>query len=105
MKPRLLLVPSFTELEWGMKPSLEQWAEVASFDTPGVGDQPLPPTMEMDPSRASELLPRWREAAAQRGLEEVDRRGWDRFTVVMDSHGTPTGVRVARKRPEAVLGL
>jgi ketosteroid isomerase-like protein len=29
-------VPSFTELEWGIRPSLEEWAEVASFDTPGV---------------------------------------------------------------------
>jgi hypothetical protein len=29
---RLLLVPSFTELEWGIRPQLEEWAEIASFD-------------------------------------------------------------------------
>jgi pimeloyl-ACP methyl ester carboxylesterase len=105
LKPRLLLVPSFTELEWGIRPSLEAFAEVASFDTPGVGDSTLPPNIDPDPGRAAELLPRWREAAARRGLEEVDRRGWDRFVVVVDSHGSPTGVRLAGKRPAAVLGL
>jgi hypothetical protein len=37
----LLLVPSFTELEWEpIRPQLEEWAEVASFDLPGVGDEP-----------------------------------------------------------------
>jgi len=106
VKPRLLLVPSFTELEWGIRPELEQWAEVASFDTPGVGDEALPDGLEAaDPGRASDLLPRWREAAARRGLEEVDRRDWERFIVVADSHGTPTGVRLARERPSAVVGM
>jgi hypothetical protein len=105
LRPRLLLVPSFTELEWGIRPSLEEWAEVATFDTPGVGVEPLPPGLEIDPIRASEVLPLWRAAAARRGLEEVDRRGWDRFIVVMDSHGSPTGVRLAGERPGSVLGL
>jgi hypothetical protein len=103
--PRLLLVPSFTELEWGIRPALEKWAEVASFDTPGVGEAPLPADLEIDPGRARELLSRWREAAAERGLAEIDRRGWQRFVVVTDSHGTPTATRLARRRPEAVLGL
>jgi pimeloyl-ACP methyl ester carboxylesterase len=105
VKPRLLLVPSFTELEWGIKSLLEQWADVAAFDTPGVGDEPPPPEIDLDPSRASELLSRWRDAAAQRGLDEVDRRGWDRFAVVTDSHGSPTAVRLARSRPDSVIGL
>jgi hypothetical protein len=39
-RPRLLLVPSFTELEGGILPLLEEWAEVATFDMPGVGEQP-----------------------------------------------------------------
>jgi hypothetical protein len=102
---RLLLVPSFTELEWGIRPSLEEWAEVATFDTPGVGDEPVPADLEIDPDRALELLSRWRDAAVQRGLEEVDRRGWERFVVVTDSHGSPTAVRLAHRRREAVLGL
>lgn len=103
---RLLLVPSFTELEWGIRPHLEQWAEVTSFDTPGVGHAPLATDLQIDASRRpSELLRRWRAAAVERGLEEVDRRGWERFTVVTDSHGSPTATRLARRRPEAVLGL
>jgi pimeloyl-ACP methyl ester carboxylesterase len=103
--PRLLLVPSFTELEWGIRPQLEEWAEVATFDTPGVGEEPLPPDLEVDTSRAPELLSRWRDAAARRGLQEVDRRGWESFVVVTDSHGSMTAVRLARRRRDSVLGL
>jgi hypothetical protein len=103
--PRLLLVPSFTELEWGIRPALEDWAEVAAFDMPGVGTEPLPAGIEPDPSRAAELLSLWRGAGAKRGLEEVERRGWERFVVVTDSHGAPTAVRLARTRSGAVLGL
>jgi hypothetical protein len=105
MRPRLLLVPSFTELEWGMRPLLEEWADVASFDTPGVGREDLPPEIDVDPAHAAEMLSRWRNAAARRGLEEVDRRGWDQFIVVVDSHGSPTGVRLAGERRDAVIGL
>jgi pimeloyl-ACP methyl ester carboxylesterase len=103
--PRLLLVPSFTELEWGIRPSLEEWAEVATFDCPGVGDNELPFEVGLDLSRTIELLTRWREAAAQIGLDAVDRRGWERFIVVTDSYGSPTAVRIARMRRDAVLGL
>ena len=102
---RLLLVPSFTELEWGIRPQLEQWADVATFDTPGVGDEPLPPGIETDPDRASEFLSRWRDAAVQRGLEEADRHGWESFVVVTDGQGAPTAVRIAQARREQVLGL
>jgi pimeloyl-ACP methyl ester carboxylesterase len=103
--PRLLLVPSFTELEWGIRPSLEEWAEVATFDVPGVGDNEIPFEVGVDPSRAAELLTRWREAAAQIGIDAVDRRGWERFVVVTDSYGSPTAVRIARMRRDVVLGL
>jgi pimeloyl-ACP methyl ester carboxylesterase len=103
--PRLLLVPSFTELEWGIRPSLEEWADVATFDAPGIGDNEIPFEVELDPSRGSELLQRWREAAAQIGLDAVDRRGWERFVVVTDSYGSPTALRIARMRRDAVLGL
>jgi hypothetical protein len=40
-RPRLLLIPNFTELEWVVKPRLEEWAEVVSYDPPGIGDEPL----------------------------------------------------------------
>jgi pimeloyl-ACP methyl ester carboxylesterase len=100
-----LLVPSFTELEWGIRPALEEWAEVASFDAPGVGGHEIPFEVELDPSRGAELLSRWRDAAARIGVDEVDRRGWERFVVVTDSWGAPTAVRIARMRPDVVLGL
>src|SRR4051794_36906718 len=105
MRPRLLLVPSFTELEWGIRPSLEGWAEVATFDAPGIGDTEIPFEVELDPSRGPELLTRWREATVQIALDRVDRRGWERFVVVTESWGAPTAVRIARMRRDAVLGL
>ena len=103
--PPLLLVPSFTELEWGIRPQLEQWADVATFDTPGVGDEPLPLGIETDPDRASEFLSCWRDAVVERGLEEADRQSWQSFVVVTDGQGAPTAVRIAQRRREHVLGL
>ena len=105
VKPRLLLVPNFTELEWGIRPALEEWAEVISFDTPGVGGNEIPFEVERDLSRAAELLSKWRDAAARLGLETVDRRGWERYVIVADSYASVTAVRIAGMRPEAVLGM
>jgi hypothetical protein len=96
VRPRLLLIPAFTELQWTIKPLLEEWAEVASYDSPGVGDERLPASLD---------LAAWRRAGVERGLAEVDGRGWERFFVVTDGEGVPTGVRLARARPEAVRGL
>jgi pimeloyl-ACP methyl ester carboxylesterase len=103
--PQLLLVPSFTELEWGIRPLLEEWAYVATFDAPGIGDNEIPFEVDLDASLGPELLNRWREAAAQTGLDTVDRHGWKRFVVVTDSWGSPTAVRIARTRRDAVLGF
>jgi hypothetical protein len=92
-RPRLLLVPEFTELEWdGIRPRLEQWAEVASFDLPGVGEEP----------RAEKLQ---RQVIVDRGLEELDRRGWERCFVASDGWGIPSAVRLALARPQAILGM
>jgi hypothetical protein len=95
-RPRLLLVPSFTELEWSTRPLLEEWADVASFDPPGVGDEPLP---EGDPATFG------RELVVNRGLEELDRRGWERFFVVSDGEGIAAAVSVADARKHDVEGL
>src|SRR5206468_4692610 len=74
-RPRLLLVPLLTELEWDpIRPQLEEWAEVASFDVPGVGEEPAAPTLD-------------RETMVQRGLVELERRGWDRCVVAADGMG------------------
>lgn len=92
MRPRLLLVPLLTELEWVIRAQLEEWAEVATFDLPGVGSEP--PVDPLD-----------RQAAVDRALLEVDRRGWDSYVVVCDGSALPTGVRVAHARPDAVMAM
>src|SRR6266540_213996 len=91
-RPRILLVPSLTELEWLIKPQLEQWADVASFDAPGVGDEPRPQRFE-------------REAVIQRALVELERTGWDSCFIACDSHGIPTGVGAAATWPGEVMGM
>ena len=92
-RPRLLLVPEFTELEWAqIRPRLEEWGEIASFDLPGVGAEP--PAESLD-----------RDAVVSRGLEELDRRGWDRCFVASDGWGIASAARLALRRPSTVLGL
>jgi pimeloyl-ACP methyl ester carboxylesterase len=92
-RPRLLLLPSFTELEWeGIRPHLEEWADVASFDLPGVGEEP----------RAEKLE---RGIVAQRGVEELDRRGWDSCFVASDGWGVPSAALLGSERPESILGM
>src|SRR5688572_10109295 len=81
-----------TELEWVIRPELEQWADVASFDAPGVGDEP--PTAVFG-----------RDAIAARGLAELDRHGWSSCVVVSDGSAIATALRLARARPEAVEAL
>jgi hypothetical protein len=92
MRPRLLLVPMLTELEWAIRPRLEQWAEVATFDVPGVGAEP--PVEPLD-----------RQAIVNRGLQELDRHGWDKSILVADGSCLPTAVRVAHSRPDAVEAI
>jgi hypothetical protein len=92
-RPRLLLVPEFTEVEWdAIRPRLEEWAEVASYDPPGVGNEPR--TERLD-----------REAIVARGLEELDRLGWEACFVATDGWGIASAVRLALARPNAVLGM
>jgi hypothetical protein len=88
----ILLVPTLCDLEWRIKPQLEEWAEVASFDAPGVGDEPA-----MD-----ETVP---VAVVARGLAEIERRDWDACTVVADEFGVPGAVNIAAERPETVAAL
>ena len=91
-RPRILLVPALTELEWRIKPRLEEWAEAASFDLPGVGDEPAVGEVGI-------------EVVVERGLAEVDDRGWDRFVVTGDEYGTYGAARIAAERPDAIQGL
>ncbi len=95
-RPRILLCPQFTEVEWTIAPRLAEWADVATFDAPGVGDEPVP---------GGELAGFTRAMIVERGLQEIDARRWDSYFVVGESWGTATAVMVAAARPEAVLGI
>jgi pimeloyl-ACP methyl ester carboxylesterase len=95
-RPRLLLCPQFTEVEWAIAPQLSEWAEVAMFDPPGVGDEPLPADTELGVDR---------ELVVQRGLQEVETHGWDSYFVVGDAWGTATALRLAAASPGPVLGI
>jgi pimeloyl-ACP methyl ester carboxylesterase len=90
-KPRLLLVPTVCELEWRIKPQLEEWAEVAAYDAPGVGEEPEAPFTV--------------DSIVRRGIDEVERRGWDRCVVVADEFGGTVAARVASANPGRVRGL
>src|SRR5688572_17579416 len=91
-RPRLLLVPTATELEWRIKPQLEEWADVAAFDAPGVSGEPEP----------EELTP---GTVARHAIEEIERRGWDRCVVVGDEVGAASAARVAILGPDRIAGL
>jgi pimeloyl-ACP methyl ester carboxylesterase len=95
-RPRILLCPQFTEVEWAIAPQLSEWAEVATFDPPGVGDEPLPSGAELGLDR---------ELVVRRALQEVEGLGWDSYFVVGDAWGTATAVQVAAARPDPVLGI
>ena len=109
MRPCLLLIPAFTEVQWTIRDQLSEWAEVASFDAPGVGVEPLPAGLRLEPGLPDEELAaglaEWRRATAERGVEEVGRRGWESFFVVTDSHSIPTGVLIAEQCIENVRGM
>jgi pimeloyl-ACP methyl ester carboxylesterase len=92
-RPNLLLVPEFTELEWeAIRPHLDEWAEVASYDPPGVGEEPRAETLD-------------RQSIAARGLAELDRRLWKRYVLATDGWGIPSALQIAVERPERVLGV
>jgi pimeloyl-ACP methyl ester carboxylesterase len=101
-RPQLLLVPEFTELEWVIAPKLAEWAEVATYDPPGVGREPMEDE-EIEAVRRGER--RIRELMVRRGLEEVDRRGWKRFFIVAGGWSSATATRIALERPDAVRAI
>ena len=91
-RPRLLLVPQLTELEWLIRDDLETWADVATYDAPGVGDEPA-----VDDFGSV--------AVARRGLEEVKRRGWESYFVVADEFGVAAATHLALEAGAAVRGI
>lgn len=92
-RPRLLLVPSISELEWDRnRPLLEEWADIASYDLPGLGGGV--------PAGGLSL-----EATVRRGTEELDKRGWDEAVIVGDQFGAGLAVLVASAWNGTVRGL
>ena len=90
-RPRLLLMPTLCEVEWTIRPRLKEWAEVASFDAPGIGDE--------------EARDFSADSAVERGIEELDRLGWDEYFLVGDEFGAAQAVRLAKRRPQGIVGL
>ena len=90
-KPRLLLVPTVCELEWRIRQQLGEWAEVASYDAPGVGSEPAAPYSV--------------EALVERGLAELDRLSWERYVVVGDEFAVVVATRIAAARPDRAAAL
>jgi hypothetical protein len=91
-RPRLLLLPAYSQLEWVIRPQLEEWAEVAAFDAPGVGEEPHP-----DQYGTS--------AVAERAAAEVDRLGWDSCIVAADEFTIAAAVKFASAHRDTVQGL
>lgn len=85
-------MPGLTELEWTIKPQLEEWAEVASFDAPGVGSEPPPERLS-------------RQALVERTLIELGRLGWSSCFVAADSWAIATAVGAAAAWQGEVSGL
>jgi pimeloyl-ACP methyl ester carboxylesterase len=102
-RPRLLLVPEFTELAWGsIQSTLSEWADVATYDPPGVGAEPLAEE-DIEAVRSGDRS--IHDVFAARGLLEVERQGWDRFFIAADGWGNATAARIALERPAAVQGM
>jgi pimeloyl-ACP methyl ester carboxylesterase len=91
-RPQLLLLPGYCELEWAIRPQLEEWAEVAVFDAPGVGNEA--------PAAAYDTT-----TVADRAAAEFDRRGWQSCVVAADEFGIASALKFASRHREAVQGL
>ena len=91
-RPRILLIPTLTEIEWKIRPLLEEWADVASYDAPGVGREPRPDELTAD-------------VILDRGIVELDDLGWEQATIVGDEVGAVSAARLAGRAPERVAGL
>ena len=91
-RPRILIIPEMTLLEWPIRAELEAWADVAGFEAPGVGGTP----------RVEHLN---RDVLAERAERAMDERGWDRCVVAADEFAVATAIALARRRPQAIEAL
>ena len=91
-RPRLLLISPYSALEWTIRPELEEWAEVAAFDAPGIGEEPASASFGSS-------------AVAKQAAAEIDRRGWESCFVAGDEYSIAATLKFALLRPEAVQGI
>src|SRR6266545_4835367 len=89
MRPCLLLVPEFTEVEWTIRPLLEEWATVHSYDPP----------YELRPSELT------RQNLVERGLSELDTLGCERGFLVADGWGIAPAAHIADRRRDRIAGF
>src|SRR5947207_281803 len=89
-RPRLLLISQSSELEWVRRPQIEDWAEVAAFDAPGVGEEAAPEAY--DSSAVADLA-----ARKHRGPGRLDRG-------CLAGSGKATASRRARSLPDVHQG-
>jgi hypothetical protein len=75
-----------------IQPQLQEWAEVAVFDAPGVADEAPPASYDTS-------------AVAERAAAEVDRRGWRRCLIAADEFAIAAALKFASRHREAVQGL
>lgn len=83
--------PVFTGLAWAIRPQIEEWAEVITYDPRKPVDQ------------ATGTL--GHEAVAEHGLAAWDDRDWDSCFVAGDGLGLAIAVQIAAWRPDRVQGL
>ena len=88
--PRLLLVSGVSELEWQIRPALEEWAEVATYDPAGIGENTGDWSIE---------------ASVDRGLSTVSDRGWDEYVLVADAWGAWYAVGILEAQPDPIRGF
>jgi pimeloyl-ACP methyl ester carboxylesterase len=84
-------MPTLCEVEWTIKPLISEWAEVASFDAPGIGAEP-----EVEISA---------DAIVDRGIAELDRLAWSDYVLVGDEFGAAQAVRLAKRRPQGIRAM
>lgn len=88
-RPRILFMPITAAFEAERFAGFVDWAEIESFDSPGAG------------ARKGEE-PAGVQGVVQAALEHLDELGWDRFTLVCDSHAQAAGIELALTRPDRI---
>src|SRR5688572_20542197 len=93
-RPRLFYVPMAAAFEVERVADGVDWADIASFDSPGAG-------------AAQEAEPNGVQGVVDAGFARLEELGWDRYCVVGDSHGQAAAIEIALADPDrvSVIGI